>query len=890
MAAVTMSASEMAALVAEAVRVALATMKKEEQEGVRGEEEGGRGKGSGSGRRLLDLKSFSNIASFNGQEGEWAEWSFGFGVTLSASHTGLGKLAKELVKMPEEKAFPELALHDFKFQDGADIHWDFEKMAKEFYEVLAVKCQGEALKVVRGIEDQDGFVAWHRLHARFNPKTMARSMMKMVKAITPGHVKDIKDLEKEVASWEEAVRDLMKDYNEEISDKMRMAIFTAMCNPSLQDIIYQKVDTLTTYASLKESIMAIVRNRIIMGHGGAVKMTINEIKEQEEQEEEEAWYEIDYVTPATQCHKCQGYGHLANQCPSKGKGKMSNFGGYSKGKGGTPMKGLSKGDGPFKGYMKGAFKGQSKGFGFGGKGYQGSCWSCGQTGHKAAECPKGTAQINEVEETAEVGGVWTIGSIEPMKIKTKVFDIGMRNRFSCLDLDDDDTNQEFPLLPSPNSASSLISERARVKACACSLASGSACHLKNNKTSRATQAGGKKGHSHASQAGGQKNKQSQAPQAGGHVGVSDGRRTGSGSVSSPSRASWRGPATSVSSVTVIMKTNDEQEINFGKPQVVVVGSTVDNTDNEQKINLGKSQVVVEGSKVMKKHDETKKLKKTEGRGLGQLSRPLSQGHNERGPGKLADPCSILSGGSSSERGPGRLADPCSILISGSSSERGPGRLADPCSTLIGCLSLSPALKPSGGDERIREDGGLLSALKPSGGDERETLIGGLSSALKPSGGDGRTIFIGEIGTALSSCITIDSGAGVSVWPSHWRCPGKVVKEGQKTRLEAANGTPIRQYGRKRIPFEVNETRRCGEMDFIVTDVTKPLAAVSAIVEAGNRVVFCKEGSFIENTTTGEKISLKCERGTYTMDVGIKHLEIDAVETADKSTSDFIGQA
>jgi hypothetical protein len=169
---------------------------------------------------------------------------------------------------------------------------------------------------------------------------------------------------------------------------------------------------------------------------------------------------------------------------------------------------------------------------------------------------------------------------------------------------------------------------------------------------------------------------------------------------------------------------------------------------------------------------------------------------------------------------------------------------------------------------------------PSGGD----------ASLIASAGDERTIFIGGIGTASSSCITIDSGAGVSVWPSHWRCPGKVVKEGQKTRLEAANGTPIRQYGKKRIPFEVNETRRCGEMDFIVTDVTKPLAAVSAIVDAGNRVVFCKEGSFIENIKTGENISLKCERGTYTMDVGIKHLEIDAVETADKSTSDFIGQA
>ena len=50
-----------------------------------------------------------------------------------------------------------------------------------------------------------------------------------------------------------------------------------------------------------------------------------------------------------------------------------------------------------------------------------------------------------------------------------------------------------------------------------------------------------------------------------------------------------------------------------------------------------------------------------------------------------------------------------------------------------------------------------------------------------------------------------------------------------------NGTEIQQYGRKKIPFEVSGTKRSGSMDFMVTDVTKPLAAVSAIVDAGNKV-------------------------------------------------------
>jgi hypothetical protein len=150
-------------------------------------------------------------------------------------------------------------------------------------------------------------------------------MMKMVKAITPNKVVDIKDMERELASWEEAVRDLQKEYDEEISNKMKMAIFTSICPPSLQDIVYQKVDSHTTYASLKELVMAIVRNRIGMNYGSAVKMEIGEVEL-----EVDPWYDVDYVTAATQCYKCHGYCQVATTCSSKGKGK-SNFGGGMKG-------------------------------------------------------------------------------------------------------------------------------------------------------------------------------------------------------------------------------------------------------------------------------------------------------------------------------------------------------------------------------------------------------------------------------------------------------------------------------------------------------------------------------------------------------------------------------
>ena len=65
----------------------------------------------------------------------------------------------------------------------------------------------------------------------------------------------------------------------------------------------------------------------------------------------------------------------------------------------------------------------------GGKGYQGSCWTCGMVGHKSAECQTRRTNLVEAEEeeadagTKEIGGVWLMGHVD--KIKTT-------NRFQAL--------------------------------------------------------------------------------------------------------------------------------------------------------------------------------------------------------------------------------------------------------------------------------------------------------------------------------------------------------------------------------------------------------------------------------------------------------------------------
>ena len=59
------------------------------------------------------------------------------------------------------------------------------------------------------------------------------------------------------------------------------------------------------------------------------------------------------------------------------------------------------------------------------------------------------------------------------------------------------------------------------------------------------------------------------------------------------------------------------------------------------------------------------------------------------------------------------------------------------------------------------------------------------------------------------------------------------------------------------------------MNCHVTDVHKPLAAVSKIVEKGNQVVFDKGGSYIENLNSGKRIYMQLEKGTYVIDANFE---------------------
>ena len=80
------------------------------------------------------------------------------------------------------------------------------------------------------------------------------------------------------------------------------------------------------------------------------------------------------------------------------------------------------------------------------------------------------------------------------------------------------------------------------------------------------------------------------------------------------------------------------------------------------------------------------------------------------------------------------------------------------------------------------------------------------------------------------------------------------------RQAAANGGPIHVEGDARLD-SVRDDMKCS-MKFLVADVKRPLASVSAIVDERNIVVFGPQESYIENTSTGNRIPMNRRQGVF----------------------------
>ena len=115
-------------------------------------------------------------------------------------------------------------------------------------------------------------------------------------------------------------------------------------------------------------------------------------------------------------------------------------------------------------------------------------------------------------------------------------------------------------------------------------------------------------------------------------------------------------------------------------------------------------------------------------------------------------------------------------------------------------------------------------------------------------------------------LAVDSGAtetvvGDGMLTNIETTEGSAFKRG--VQYEVASGDLIPNLGEKR--FEaVNEAGVIRGMTAQVCEVNKALLSVKRAVQAGNRVVFEPEGSYIEDLSTGEKLHLIEQGGMYVL--------------------------
>ena len=326
----------------------------------------------------IDTRNLGKPEIFNGEAAKWRDWS----LVLRSYISAVDHNAVALMNRAEVSPNPVLNLT----LDAAAA-----AISAQLYYVLVMTCRGTALDRVVNAGHSEGLEAWRQLQLANDPRTGTRHAGMLLELLSYSFEGDV------LARLEAFERDLAK-YETSTGERMPAGIKIGTVvrqspEGALRQHLIMNMDRFQTWEAFKHEIQNVKRAQAA-AQSGPMPMNIDSLQ----QADPEA---------------LQG---IANQLLSLAKGKGKTKGKKGKGKGkqkgnqsGSPCpicnrSGHTRSEcwyqtagqshpqhSPSKGKGKG---GGGKGKGKGGDSRQ--CWTCGQAGHVASQCPRRGSNLHQV--------------------------------------------------------------------------------------------------------------------------------------------------------------------------------------------------------------------------------------------------------------------------------------------------------------------------------------------------------------------------------------------------------------------------------------------------------------------------------------------------------------
>ena len=220
--------------------------------------------------RYLEDRMFTRLSKFGGVEKEWKEWDFNFQIILKAASgdiktifsymegTKLGEGWKDILEdKVRARALvtatdPELLMNLYR------------NLSAEVFAQLCLLTEGVPNVMVRGTEDQNGFMAWKRLSERYDAQSPQRMLRKLQGLMKPPEVKNSKLVLASLEAWEIRVKEWQSENGEQLPEKISLAIMISICPSDMQDDLYKDMplDGTSKYKEVRDKIARISSNRI----------------------------------------------------------------------------------------------------------------------------------------------------------------------------------------------------------------------------------------------------------------------------------------------------------------------------------------------------------------------------------------------------------------------------------------------------------------------------------------------------------------------------------------------------------------------------------------------------------------------------------------------------